>query len=202
MFLLLSALATALLATPMAQTESAADRFGPWQLGMARDAVTSVTEHGPYTPVQMTGGLETKHGRFMDHPTNVSFVFDDRDQLKLIQVWAYEGRSYSDALESWHAVYRYLNDRFGPVRLGDTPVPSDLDDPGALATWLPPEFQRPQEPIDLNQLADGAKLTLHPVRADLRIIESSKCEGVYASIIRQPEIGGYFVFLFVRTPGS
>lgn len=199
---LLSALAIALLGAPITTTELAADRFGPWRLGMTRDAVTAITDHGPYTPVHVTGGLETKNGQFRGLATNVSFVFDDQDHLKLIQVWSYEGPAYSEAVEAWHAVYRHLVEGFGPVRLGDDTVPSDLDDPGALATWLPPEFQKPHETIDFEQLADGAQIQLHPLRADLRLVDCQVCDRVYGSFIRQPELGRYLVFLFVRTAGT
>ncbi len=87
--------------------------IGPWRLGDTREQVTSYAEFGPYSAVPTTGGLETKNGKFLGQTTTVSFVFDVADRLRYIQVFAYEGPSYSKAKDATVSIHNLFTKDYG-----------------------------------------------------------------------------------------
>jgi hypothetical protein len=87
--------------------------IGPWRIGDSRAQVISHKEYGPYNPVLVTGGLETKNAKFLTQTTTVSFVFDDADRLHYVQIWAYEGSSFKKAKDAALSVYDVFAKEYG-----------------------------------------------------------------------------------------
>lgn len=184
----MTAMATLLVAQLLAPTPvptaAPASGYGPWHLGMSREQVTAVSVFGPYSPVQVTGGLETKNGAFADKKTTVSFVFGDRG-LRLIQVWAYEGRNAEEAVAAFYRVYRHLEKDHGAVETGLRDVPANADSV---------QFSGPVRRF-LSAVPPGraAKVQLAPV-------EKSSSIRIFSSLMTQPQLGYYYVFLYYVTP--
>ena len=80
--------------------------YGPWRLGMSRDAVRAVAAYGPYTDAT-TGSLETANGIFEEQRTPVAFIFG-QGSLTRIEIRAYEGQSRDAAIDAWYRVHQYL----------------------------------------------------------------------------------------------
>ena len=174
--------------------------YGPWRFGMSKAEVEAVEKHGPYTPVHSTGGLETKNGSFQGETRNVSFVFDAAG-LSHIQIWAYQGNDFEQAVKELHGVYRHLVETFGPVHNDGDPWPADLA-PDAFKGRIPPRFQQgaaapgtfgetlqSQGSVQL----DMQRLHLHPQQP----VEGAE---VYGSLIYAPKLPGYWVFLYYKLP--
>ena len=175
------------------------DGYGPWRLGMSPDEVRAVAEHGPYTPVQSTGGLETANGTFQGEPANVSFVFGPSG-LYHLQLWVYEGRDPEAAEEAFHRAYRWLSERFGALQVDGRPVPEDLDREG-LAALVPASFRGEGTAADLEAMEPGDALELGPperVHLHPRVpVENAQ---VYASFLHSRQLGTYWVFVYLKTP--
>jgi len=105
-------------ASACAFSEPEAYAIGPWTLGMSRDDVVAFEQFGPYTPVRVTGGIETAHGEFEGRPANISFGFDDAG-LSYIQVWKYEGKDYAAAKAAALDVFALFGDRFDGAAMRD-----------------------------------------------------------------------------------
>lgn len=86
----------------------------PWRLGMTPAQVTAFDQFGPYTPVRVTGGVETANGRFRGKPANVSFVFDEAG-LRYLQVWKYEGKDPKQAQDAVMDVFDFFASELGGV---------------------------------------------------------------------------------------
>jgi len=158
--------------------------YGPWHLGMSRDEVTAVSAFGPYSPVRVTGGLETRNGVFADQKTNISFAFGDRG-LRMIQIWAYEGRDRKDAVAAFYRVYQHLEKAHGAVETDLRGVPVRADSV---------QFSEPVQRF-LSAVPPGraAKIQLSPV-------EKSPGIKIFSSLMTQPQLGYYYVFLYYVTP--
>jgi hypothetical protein len=101
---------------------------GPWRLGMSREEVESFAEYGPYEPVAVTGGLETRNALLGGREKNVSFVFDDQG-VAYIQVWEYEGPDYESAKRAVLEVFDSFVATYGGVEIPgiDVSGPAGLD---------------------------------------------------------------------------
>lgn len=174
--------------------------YGPWRFGMKPGEVQAVEAHGPYTPVHSTGGLETKNGPFQGETRNVSFVFG-LTGLSHIQIWAYQGNDFEQAVKELHGVYRHLVDTFGPVHRDGEPWPADLA-LDAFKSRIPPEFGKggssPSTFVEKLQTQGSAqvdmlKLHLHPQQP----VEGAQ---VYGSLIYAPKLTGYWVFVYYKLP--
>ena len=174
--------------------------YGPWRFGMKPEEVQAVKAHGPYKAVASTGGLETKKGPFAGETRNVSFVFGPAG-LAHIQVWAYQGGDFEQAVKELHGVYRHLTATFGPVHNDGEPWPADLDleafksripqtyRKGAAAPETFGETLQSQGSVQLDMM----KLHLHPQQP----VEGAE---VYGSLIYAPKLPGYWVFLYYKLP--
>jgi len=174
--------------------------YGPWRFGMKHDEVLAIEAHGPYTPVHSTGGLETKNGPFRGETRPISFAFTTAG-LAHIQIWAYQGNDFEQAVKELHGVYRYLVETFGPVGREGEAWPADLT-LDALKSRIPPEFRKggssPSTFVDKLQTQGSArvdfqKLHLHPQQP----VEGAEVSG---SLIYAPKMTGYWVFLYYKLP--
>jgi hypothetical protein len=95
--------------------------YGPWRLGMSRDAVRAIAAYGPYTD-GVSGGLETRNGLFEEQRTPVSFSFG-QGTLSRIEIRPYEGQSRDAAIDAWYRVHQYLSRVHGAVESGELQVP-------------------------------------------------------------------------------
>jgi hypothetical protein len=172
--------------------------YGPWKFGMKPAEVEAVQEFGPYTPVQATGGLETRNGDFLGQKTPISFVFRPAG-LHHIQIWVYTGESYGEALAALHRTYRYLADNYGSLTSTGGPIPSDLD-VQQLMGKLGPEFSEPKESL-LPKIEQLKSFQAHMISYRIEPVAlPTPGRDVHADLIRSPEIGIYYVFLYYRAP--
>jgi hypothetical protein len=158
--------------------------YGPWHLGMSKDEVKAASEFGPYSSVASTGGLETRNGLFADRKTTISFVFGDRG-LRIIQIWAYEGRDLDEAVAAFYRVYHHLEESRGRVAIPGLNVPEHADSTTftgivrkALAA-VPADRAVKVQIIPLDRLSDV---------------------NIFSSLMTQPQLGYYYVFLYYRAP--
>lgn len=98
--------------------------IGPWRLGMTPSEVSSFTSDGPYLPVTITGGLETRRAKLERGRSNVSFVFE-ADRLAYIQVWYYEGKRYKRASDAALELFDLFAERFGGASVPGITVNDD-----------------------------------------------------------------------------
>jgi hypothetical protein len=170
------------LATP-SPVAAAEPGYGPWRLGMSREQVTAVAEGAPYVPVSTTGGIETRNGMFAGSKTTISFVFGERG-LRIIQIWAYEGKDTGAAVAALHRVYEHLEKTRGTVQVSGLSMPAHAD---------------------ANTFTGQVRTALSSVRADkpakLQISPTARSPDVlvFSSLIRHPQFG-YYVFLYYRWP--
>ncbi len=193
-------LMVAAILSPIAASASAEKRvtgFGPWQLGMERAEVTAVEAHAPYQDVQSTGGVETANGVFEDQPANVSFVFGPKG-LSLIQVWAYSGQDRDAAFAALHRVYRYMVREFDAVRIHEGTLTNELT-PDELVAFLPVGFKTEVKADGIERLMKEGQMQPHPIKTHLHPGVPVSGAKVYSSLIRVPEMGRYYVFVFFRT---
>jgi hypothetical protein len=158
--------------------------YGPWRLGMSKEEVSALSEVGPYSAVGVTGGLETRNGVFSDRKTTISFVFGERG-LRIIQIWAYEGRDLDQAVNAFYCVYQHLEASRGAVEIPGLSMPEHADSQVFTGIVRP------------------ALLAGPPNRAvKVQIIPVAKLPGIniFASLMKQPQIGYYYVFLYYRAP--
>ena len=174
--------------------------YGPWRFGMKPEEVQAVEAHGPYAPVHSTGGLETKNGPFQGETRNVSFVFDAAG-LSHIQVWAYQGNDFDQAVKELHAVYRHLTETFGPVCNDQGPWPADLT-LDAFQSRIPPEYrQGAAAPGTFGEtLQSQGSVQLQMLKLHLRPVQPVEAANVYGSLIYAPKLPGYWVFLYYKLP--
>jgi len=153
--------------------------YGPWRLGMSRDAVRAVTQYGPYT--DGAGGLETSNGVFEEQRTTVSFAFG-QSGLSKIQIRAYEGQSVDAAIAAWYRVHQYLARVHGVVESGDLEVPTDAS--------------REDFSAAVRRVLDG-KADTALVRLQIAPVTRPPGVSVLSSLFRQPQ-QGYSVLLYYQ----
>ena len=110
-------------ASGASEMTKAADRggVGAYRFGMTRAEVSRVPDCQPYTPVQVTGGLECPSYVFEGQEMNISFLFGG-DRLRRIQLWYYEGESEAEARGAVGKVLEYLNRVGGGVTSNTLPA--------------------------------------------------------------------------------
>lgn len=150
---------------------------------MSREQVTAVAEGKPYVPVSSTGGLETRNGTFSGRKTTVSFVFGEKG-LRIIQIWAYEGKDTREAIAAFHRIYEHLEKTRGTVRVSGLSLPIRAD-ANTFAAQVGPALS--SVPLD-----QPAKLQISPTA-------KSRDVNIFSSLIRHPQLG-YYVFLYYRLP--
>jgi hypothetical protein len=155
--------------------------YGPWKLGISKEEVRSIKEHGPYSDVASTGGLETAKGFFDGTPCTVSFVFGDAG-LRKIQIWVYEGKSPDVAVAAWSRVYDFFRRTFGEAE--------------NLALQLPPPVLKPQFVTRL-QAALTSVPQDQPIKIQMAPTPMPEGMKVFSSIIRDPRFG-YYVFVYYQ----
>ena len=190
-------LVAAALSPVAVSAEKQVTGFGPWQLGMDRAEVTAVEAHAPYQDVRSTGGVETANGIFEDHPANVSFVFGPTG-LSLIQVWAYSGKDREAAFATLHRVYRYMTREFESVRVHEGALTGELTQ-DELVALLPVQFKTEVEADGIERMMKEGQMQPRPVIAHLHPGVPISGAEVYSSLIRVPELGHYYVFVYFRT---
>jgi hypothetical protein len=186
------------LLLPAAAQAAEVQGYGPWKFGMKPAEVEAVKEFGPYSPVQSTGGLETMNGEFLGQKTPISFVFRPAG-LHHIQIWVYSGQTYDEALAAFHRTYRYLADTFGSLSSTGGALPPDLD-AQQLSGKIGPEFSEPKESL-LPKIQQIGSFQAHMMT--YRIAPASlptPGRDVHADLVRSPELGLYYVFLYYRAP--
>jgi hypothetical protein len=172
--------------------------YGPWTFGMTPAEVAAVSQYGPYTKVASTGGLETMNGDFGGQKTPISFVFRPAG-LYQIQIWLYTGSSFDEAAAALHRAYLDLGHTFGALETTGGALAADLD-AKQLALKIGPEFADPKESL-LPRLRAGGTVQVHTIT--FRIAPASlptPGRDVHADLIRSPELGSYYVFLYYRAP--
>lgn len=187
-----------ILLVPAAAGAAEIRGYGPWKFGMKPAEVEAVSQYGPYVPVQSTGGLETMNGDFGGQKTQISFMFRPAG-LHHIQIWAYAGQSYDEALAAFHRTYRHLVDSFGPVASPAGEIASDLD-VQHLAAKLGPEFTEPRESL-LPKIKQTGSLQAHMLTYRIEpVSQPTAGTEIHVDFVRSPEVGIYFVFLYYRAP--
>lgn len=177
---------------------ASARELGPWRLGMTREEVRSVSEYGPYREVGSTGGLETAHGELLGETVNVSFVFGESG-CRLIQVWAYEGTDEEEAVRGFFRVYDYLVDRFGEVRGDGGPWPADLA-LEQLRERIPAPFFDHSEELSIEEIRARGKIEMEAHKLHIHPRVEPEGARIYGSLIKNPRLEHYWVFLYVRAP--
>ena len=174
--------------------------YGPWRFGMKPEEVQAVEAHGPYTPVHSTGGLETKNGPFQGETRNVSFVFGPAG-LSHIQIWAYEGKDFEQAVKEFYGAYRYLTETFGPLCNDQGPWPADLT-LDAFKSRIPQEYrQGAAAPGTFGEtLQSQGSVQVQMLKLHLRPVQPVEGAEVYGSLIYAPKLPGYWVFLYYKLP--
>jgi hypothetical protein len=156
--------------------------YGPWRLGMPQEEVKAVSEFGPYSSVAATGGLETRNGRFAGQKTTISFVFGEHG-LRIIQIWAYEGRDLDQAIEAFYRVYHHLETSLGSVEIPGLKMSEHADRDNFAAILRP-------------RLAAVPKNRAYKVQ--IAPISRFSAINVFSSLMRQPQLDYYYVFLYYR----
>ncbi len=174
--------------------------FGPWRLGTDRTEVTAVKTHGPYKDVQSTGGVETANGVFEEQPANISFVFGP-EGLSLIQVWAYSGQDREVAFATFHRAYRYLVREFDAVSLHEAGLSSELTQ-DELVALLPVELKTEVKADGIERMMEQGQIRPSTVKVHLHPVSPLPGAEVYSSLIRVPEMGFFYVFVYFRAGRS
>jgi hypothetical protein len=179
-----------------AMAHAEGDGYGPWKLGMKPAEVEAVAQYGPYTKIQSAaGGLETLNGEFAGQKAHIAFQFRPAG-LYQIQIRLYQGESYEDALAAFHRTYVYLGTAFGALNAIDGPLAANLD-PAQLSKKLGPEFSSAKESL-LPRLHAGGTVQVHTITYN--IVPGTLPDGrdIHAELVRSPELGRYYVFLYFR----
>lgn len=168
----------------LAQAGDPCRTYGPWKLGMSRDELVAIAAHGPYTPVRVTGGIETANGVFDGEKRNVAFTFDSKGAVNKIQIWAYEGRSEAEAMAAWWRVYRYYTKTYGQVESPTLGTPLDVDEAALIERTRAAFASAPA------QYSAKVQMAPQPMPAAAK---------VFASFGRAP-MGLYYVFVNILEP--
>ena len=193
-----AAFSAILLILAQSAASAQAPAFGPWRLGMTAQEVEAVEQFGPYSEVAATGGLETPKGSFMGEPANVSFVFDDAGRLYLIQVWAYEGEDGAKAEKAFYRVYGFLRDRYGALHSDGEPWPDGLSAEG-FSGRIPDSFRDRSQEMSMEEMQERGSVQAQVLKLHLHPQAPQAGAEVFGSLIRSPQLGLYWVFLYVRS---
>ena len=174
--------------------------FEPWKLGMTREEVLALSSAGPYSPVPSTGGLETRNAQFQGKKVTASFVFGS-ERLRHIQIWAYEGQDYKDALLAFHEAYSYLSENFGPLHSDSSKISAGLA-LQALDQLIPSEFRTGTSKSELGELQQKGSMQAQIYKFHIHAQEPPAGAEVYASLLHSPQIGWYWVFVYFKTPAA
>ena len=196
--LAISGVAAILLASGAPAAE--VNGFEPWKLGMTREEVLALASAGPYSPVSSTGGLETRNAQFQGKKVTASFVFGS-EGLRHIQIWAYEGQDYKDALLAFHDAYSYLSEKFGSLRSDESEISSGLA-LQALDELIPAEFRTGTTRSELGELQQKGSIQAQFHKFHLQPQEPPAGAEVYASLSHSPQLGFYWVFVYFKTPAA
>jgi hypothetical protein len=182
--------AQVLTPTP-APSVSPVSGYGPWRLGMSKEEVKAASEFGPYSSVASTGGLETRNGLFADQKTTISFVFGDGG-LRIIQIWAYEGKDLDQAVSAFYRVYQHLEVSRGAVETPGLSVPEH-----ASSQTFTGIIQKALAGVPPNR---AVKIQIIPLERlpEINIFSSLMKVNILSSLIKQPQ--SYYVFLYYRAP--
>lgn len=111
----------------------------------------------------------------------------------------YSGQTYEDALAAFHRTYRYLADTYGSLGSTGGPIPSDLD-VQQLAGKIGPEFSEPKESL-LPKIQQIGSFQAHMLTYRIGPVSlPTPGRDVHADLVRSPELGLYYVFLYYRAP--
>ncbi len=151
---------------------------------MSQDEVKAAAEFGPYSVVSSTGGLETRNGQFAGRKTTISFVFGERG-LRIIQIWAYEGKDLDQAVEAFYRVYHHLETSLGSVEIPGLRMAKHAESEIFRAALQPRLAAIPKN--------KAYKVQIVPLARSPEI-------NVFSSLMRQPQLDYYYVFLYYRSP--
>lgn len=174
--------------------------FEPWRLGMAREEVLALSSLGPYSPVPSTGGLETLNAQFQGKRVTASFVFGPQG-LRHIQIWAYEGPDYREALLALHEAYSYLSGNFGLLHSENAQISAGLSLEG-LDQLVPADFRTGTGKSELGELQQKGSIQAQILKFHLHPQNPPIGAEVYASLIHSPQIGSYWVFVYFKAPAA
>lgn len=174
--------------------------FAPWRLGMTREEVLALSSAGPYSPVRSTGGLETPNAQFQGKTVPASFVFGS-EGLRHIQIWAYSGPAYQEALLAFHGAYSYLSTSFGPLHAENSRISAGLSLEG-LDQLVPADFRSGTGKSELGELERKGSIQAQIHEFRLRPQEPPTGAEVYASLFHSPQVGLYWVFVYFKTPAA
>lgn len=152
---------------------------------MRPTTVTSGYSPVKYAILALAFSGAARNGTFAGRKSPISFVFGERG-LRIIQIWAYEGKDAGEAIAAFHRVYEHLEKTRGIVQVSGISIPAHAD-AKTFAGQVRPALS--SVPAD-----QPAKLQISPsVR--------SPDVTVFSSLIRHPQFG-YYVFLYYRRPDA
>jgi len=161
------------------KTQGDVDGYGPWKFGMSRKAVTSIDKFGPYKSVAVTKGVETYNAQWDGKKANLSFIFKD-GKLNKIQIWAYEGKDQTAALNAWWRVAVFLRKTHGGLEFKQFPK-------------LSPAVAEEDFLKHFKTVLDAGKIA----HFQMGLKKMPKGATVYSSFFVHSK-HGYFVFLYYR----
>lgn len=168
--------------------------IGPWQLGMTREQVAAFTDHGPYLPVAITGGLETPNGTFQGRRTHTSFVFDGSGLL-YIQVWNYAGKDFESARTAALEIFDLFGALFGGVEPGRikiyTNAPKGVDR-GAMSAVMEEFFDKRHAAAEIARKSKSEMTLTMDMRPRMQPL-GSRLFGRFAYV---GHVDAFYVFLF------
>lgn len=174
--------------------------FEHWRLGMTRDEVRALSSTGPYSEVRSTGGLETSNAQFQGKKVKASFVFGP-EGLGHIQIWAYVGPVYQEALLAFHEAYSYLSENFGALHSENAPIAAGLPLEG-LDQLVPGDFRTGTAKSELGELQQKGSIQAQILKFHLHPQQRPTGAEVYASLIHSPQVGSYWVFVYFKSPAA
>jgi hypothetical protein len=168
--------------------------IGPWQLGMTREQVAAFTDHGPYLPVAITGGLETPNGIFQGKRTLTSFVFDGSGLL-YIQVWNYEGKDFGSAKTAALEIFDLFDASFGGMEPGrlkiSTNAPKGVDR-GAMSAVMDEFFDKRHAAAEIARKSKSEMTLTMDMRPRMQPLGSR----LFARFVYAGRFDAFYVFLF------
>lgn len=164
----------------LSTVSASAAGFKNWQFGMSRAQVMGVGDCSPYTPVRSTGGLECRNFSFLGARINISFIFG-ASGLSKIQVWAYQGRDQTSALNRWTALIKHLKQRYGALTSPQLPTIGQMS--------------RGQ----LQQLLRSMQSAGRPGKYQFKPAQNPRHAFVFNSMFYHPQ-HGFFLFLYFQPP--
>jgi len=172
---------------------------GEWRLGDSRQKVTAMPSLPNLTPVKVTGGLETSDATFEGKKRNISFVFND-DQLVYSQVWLYEGKKLSSAIEEFDALFQFFSAKLQGARINGIDVSGGLNS-GALRLATEQLFTYAQKGIEKASADTGNDMTFI-LTLDLIPFTQPLKNKLHGKFVYSGQLETFYVFLFEDLPNS